>query len=141
MSTRQPSLKLVGYWASANDSSGYPHPRDFVEPGWKAAIKHKIVNYLRSGVFFRGFWGFDECLLDEKREPRDMGSKELTDGVYLWPEGLAVYVSDYDVRIPEEFCEHMVNSDFKIPQLELLESKPSIDCQFWKTWAADNRHS
>jgi hypothetical protein len=34
------------------------------------------------------------------------GSGEFTDGTYAWPEGLAHYVYDHKVRLPEEFVRH-----------------------------------
>ena len=35
------------------------------------------------------------------------GSLELTDGVFLWPEGLAHYVTAHAVRLPAAFVEHV----------------------------------
>ncbi|WP_212823110.1 hypothetical protein [Catellatospora sp. TT07R-123] len=33
------------------------------------------------------------------------GSAEQTDGEFIWPEGLAHYVEDHRVRLPDEFIE------------------------------------
>lgn len=35
------------------------------------------------------------------------GNLDLTDGIYIWPEGLAHYVFDHHVRLPPEFVEHV----------------------------------
>ena len=35
-----------------------------------------------------------------------MGCCTLTDGTYVWPEGLAHYVSEHAVRPPEDFIKH-----------------------------------
>ena len=37
---------------------------------------------------------------------RGNGSLELTDGTYVWPEGLAHYVEQHGVKLPGEFLEH-----------------------------------
>jgi hypothetical protein len=38
------------------------------------------------------------------------GSAEYTDGTYVWPEGLAHYVMEHDVRLPDEFVSHVRRS-------------------------------
>jgi len=40
----------------------------------------------------------------------EMGSSDLTDGVYVWPEGLVHYVEKHNVRLPTEFVKHVLNS-------------------------------
>jgi hypothetical protein len=34
----------------------------------------------------------------------------MTDGVYCWPEGLAHYVKEHDVRLPDEFVTHVARA-------------------------------
>lgn len=36
-----------------------------------------------------------------------MGHRDLTDGVYVWPEGLAHYVKAHAVRLPDDFLAHV----------------------------------
>jgi hypothetical protein len=67
-----------------------------------------------------------------------MGSAELTDGVWIWPEGLAIYVERFAVTLPEQFVEHMIENAFAIaPDLdsEALEETP-VDFSFWRRWCA-----
>jgi len=87
-----------------------------------------------------------------------MGSKELTDGVFVWPEGLHHYVSRYNVVLPEEFVEHMKLNNFNVPENvkivpeeflphykakankareELKVEGAEIDYDYWVNWAAD----
>eukprot|EP00904_Undaria_pinnatifida_P009632 jgi/Undpi1/579/HiC_scaffold_10.g04043.m1 len=40
------------------------------------------------------------------RENRLMGCCTLTDGTYVWPEGLAHYLSEHAVRPPDDFIAH-----------------------------------
>jgi hypothetical protein len=38
---------------------------------------------------------------------RANGAVEFTDGMYVWPEGLAHYVGDRSVRRPQIFIDHV----------------------------------
>lgn len=57
------------------------------------------------------------------------GCRDLTDGYYLWPEGLAHYVLDHSVRLPTEFLKHI---DQRVEALEELER----DISWWRQNAA-----
>lgn len=64
------------------------------------------------------------------------GSAELTNGVYVWPEGLGHYVREHSVRLPDVVISGIRNS---VPPgrdtallLEVLEAVP-IDTEWWKT--------
>jgi len=48
--------------------------------------------------------------LSSRQETLDMGRGELTDGVYVWPEGLAHYLEKHNVRLPQEFVDHVLKS-------------------------------
>ena len=53
-----------------------------------------------------------------------MGCRDLTDGVWAWPEGLAHYVEKHGVMLPESFFAHVEKIAFTMPEsIEL----PSID--------------
>jgi len=38
----------------------------------------------------------------------DMGELEMSDGIYVWPDGLAHYIEEHNVRLPEEFVAHVL---------------------------------
>lgn len=59
-----------------------------------------------------------EANLSSCQETLDMGRGELTDGVYMWPEGLAHYLEKHNVRLPQEFVEHVL----KQPELQGQQS-------------------
>jgi hypothetical protein len=42
---------------------------------------------------------------------RDNGSKELSDRVFSWPEGLPHYLQHHGVRLPDEFVAHATTGD------------------------------
>jgi hypothetical protein len=64
-----------------------------------------------------------------------MGSSDLTDGTWLWPEGLAHYVRKHDVVLPEEFIAHVVS---RAPQKQ-PEHPEDIDTGLWTRWCAVRR--
>ena len=53
------------------------------------------------------------------------GNLDLTDGVYLWPEGLAHYVREHDVRLPDEFTEH-------VRRRKALNDSITVDETWWR---------
>jgi hypothetical protein len=76
-----------------------------------------------------------------------MGSQDLTDGVWVWPEGLAHYVSAHSVRLPEMFLEQARNHRYKVTPQQLAEPHPEADGEFgvydfelWRRWSAANSH-
>src|SRR5215471_636531 len=91
-------LILIGYWRSA-DQPNWPDPAWFIDPEWDPAVRARIVEYLRTGTLARVFCGLSWCRF---RCATDIvGSAELTDGRFLWPEGLAHYVEHHGVRLPD----------------------------------------
>ena len=67
---------------------------------------------------------------------RRNGDSELTDGVFVWPEGLAHYVAVHDVRLPEEFIERSRSMRFTIP-IDLEDNvsrRREYDIDFWRRW-------
>ena len=63
-----------------------------------------------------------------------MGRTDLTDGTFVWPDGLAHYVERHDVRLPEQFAAHVcashgVIAPFALPTIRfgLFDVAPWID--------------
>lgn len=52
------------------------------------------------------YMGYSPCRLCGMNN----GALELSDGVYVWPEGLRHYVVDHDVRLPQEFVSHVATT-------------------------------
>jgi hypothetical protein len=124
---------MIGYWESSEEKNVYPHPRDLADATWEPGFKVRIVDYLRSGIRFRGSWGYSQCRFNDGRPDEEMGSMELTDGVYAWPEGLAVYVEKYNVILPEDFVAHIKQINFKVPT-SLSDDRIKVDYSYWKHW-------
>ena len=75
----------------------------FVDPKWNEDEREMIVGYLKWGLVARAYCGPSMCRFCGIRN----GSLELTDGVFVWPEGLAHYVAEHHVRLPHRFVEHV----------------------------------
>ncbi|HWJ97983.1 MAG TPA: hypothetical protein VNQ33_07470 [Acidimicrobiales bacterium] len=96
-------IELVGYWASEDDLE-WPDPGDFVDPSWDVHERSLVAGYLERGRTFRAAGGWSTCRLCDRRN----GSSEKQDGMYYWPEGLAHYVTDHAVRLPDRFVRHVL---------------------------------
>lgn len=159
------SLKAVGYWRPSAEAlrrsatTGYggspraspakgdfgqrlPNPADLVRPDWDPMESAAVVAYLRSGREWIRFNGWSYCRFDCGITPRELGDQDLTDGVWVWPEGLVHYVEVHSVRLPDEFIRHMREREWRLPVepitrwVELApEHRPKVDTAFWVEWA------
>lgn len=95
-------LSIIGYWAEpqapADQSCGWPDPRDLVGT-WDPHDRRVTVEHLTGGRLFRVFGGRSSCRMCDS----SLGTGELTDGTWAWPEGLEHYVEAHDVVLPETF--------------------------------------
>jgi hypothetical protein len=99
---------FVGYWRDPDypeETADLPEPEDLVDPTWDPAERAEVVAYLRRGEPHRLFFGFARCRFGCPKG--GMGNRDLTDGVYAWPEGFAHYVETHDVKPPEPFLAHV----------------------------------
>ncbi len=68
------------------------------------------------------------------------GSAEFTDGVYLWPEGLAHYVREHSVKLPDEVLAHVRRRYDEVETLDVDRdwSTEYPDRVFWPEGFADH---
>ncbi len=137
-------LRAVGYWRS--ESSGQDgetwrvDPRVLVDPDWRAEDRERIAAYLEAGWTFVQWRGLSHCRFACGVEIRDMGSRCLTDGEWVWPEGLSHYVVRHLVRLPDEFVRSMESRAWQIPAaasevVRATHGEP--DGRFWIGWCRD----
>jgi hypothetical protein len=115
-------LRLIGYWRS-DHTLDWPNVADFVDPDWDEDSRRLTIDYLQSGALARRFWGVSYCRLCGAEN----GHAELTDGEWLWPEGLAHYLERHEVRLPDEFVEHARRRFAKV-------SEEEIDRSWWRNF-------
>lgn len=113
-------LRLIGYWGSQGDTK-YPDPASSVDLDWDADERDAVRTYLEQGLVVRLYMGYSTCRLCGFAQN---GCLELTDGKFAWPEGLAHYVGEHSVRLPQEFIEHV-----RLMQDEL--DAASVDAAWW----------
>jgi hypothetical protein len=142
-------LNLIGYWVTSWPGSdagpGWPDPRDVIGP-WDPTDRQGIISYLQAGVAFRYYRGSSSCRICQVM----LGSGELTDGTWAWPEKLEHYVDAHDVQLPLEFVEFARAAAWRIPKTverefaspevwPLMDSRPSsvfLKPDAWLDWAA-----
>lgn len=113
-------LRLIGYWQNPF-TYDWPDVNDFVDPDWDPDERQLTIGYLRAGAVARRFWGASTCRLCGQEN----GREELTDGEWLWPDGLVHYLEAHDVRLPAEFVAHARERDGKVLEEE-------IDRSWWR---------
>ena len=95
-------LRRIGLWVS-DERPDLPEPGALVDATWDADEREDVASYLGSGTVARAYLGFSTCRVCGFSRN---GNLEFTDGVFLWPQGLAHYVSEHSVRLPPDIIEH-----------------------------------
>ncbi|CAM9116427.1 unnamed protein product [Ascophyllum nodosum] len=117
-------LKLieVGFWADSRDpDDARPDPAKMVDEQWgRTVVASAVALYARSGYLESFDLGYSFCRFGcsdgggGSRRGRTgnkfMGCCTLTDGEYVWPEGLAHYISEHGVRPPDAFVERAISN-------------------------------
>jgi hypothetical protein len=91
-------LAEIGLW-SGSHTANYPDVVAFVDAEADDEGRRAIADRLDGGRRTdRAYMGYATCTICGCRN----GSGELTDGVFIWPEGLGHYVRLHRVRLPAE---------------------------------------
>jgi len=130
----------IGYWHStgAIAATRFPHPQGVVLPGWEREKRIILATYLRSGKTAYISCGFSYCRFACGVDDTQMGTRGLTDGRWLWPEGLHHYVERHSVRLPDEFVAHASARRFEIPPEEVGDLNTQFSLEFWEAWCDRN---
>lgn len=94
-------LVRIGYWLG-DRAPGWPDPGRWVDPAWAEEEREELAGYLDRGMVARAYMGKSICRLCGEL----VGALELSDGTYVWPEGLSHYVRVHGVRLPAEIVMH-----------------------------------
>lgn len=122
-------LKEVGFWRRFERESNVPSLscdsgllieedsnvkymdlRPWPEPGSSIIDPKdlsKVVDYLNRGFLESFEFGYATCRLCGL-SGINMGACSLTDGVFVWPEGLPHYLLEHSVCLPSEFISHVL---------------------------------
>lgn len=72
---------------------------------WDSKERDQVARYIADARFRREtYMGDSVCRMCGKAN----GSADFSDGKYIWPEGLAHYVTAHRVRLPSKFVQHVL---------------------------------
>jgi hypothetical protein len=125
-------LTGIGYWHSIHYPQ-YPDPGHFVDEQWNAEEKERVIAYLKSGHEMPyAYAGVSWCRF--RCGYHQLGSLELTDGKYLWPEGLYHYIEAHNVKLPQAIIDHILNNT----EIKPAGDNYTIDWSWWKAQQGSN---
>ena len=130
-------LEVLGWWFSPFAPSTLPRPQALVG-GWEPRARELVLRYLRAGKVLVRYPDASFCRFDCGETA--MGMSDLTDGRYVWPEGLAHYVERHDVRLPEPFVAHAVACGGEVASFRLPKATFGLyDRAPWLAWSKAQR--
>jgi len=128
-------VRLIGYWIRSVDDADFIPPQELVRPV-DPDVRRKLAAYLDAGALFEQYRGVSHCRFFCEGYN---GSRELTDGEWVWPEGLSHYVSVHGVTLPQEFVARAL-SGRPIPRGDLRDDgRREVDVEWWKQWCRQHR--
>jgi hypothetical protein len=143
--TRTPEIVLnaIGFWRTSALSVRLPHPRELVDRSWNRDHRDNLIRYLRNGHSVNGYCGFSYCRFSDGPPPEEMGDSDLTDGCWVWPEGLAIYVDRYHVKLPDDFLRFARANNFALSEgrLSKVNMYTRYSYDYWIEWVQRNRSS
>ena len=115
---------VIGYWRDPNDptTAGWPDPHDHVDPAWDPRERKRVIRYLKAGSKHEGWFGYSTCRFKCGIPDWKMGKDDLTDGVFVWPEGYPHYLQAHNVKPPERFLQHVRQRLASRPMARILRS-------------------
>lgn len=136
-------INLIGYWNNEEENS-FIMPQKLVdEKFYSDYLKKGVLLYLRKGKTYWSYLGYSSCRFEDGPPDEEMGSCDLTDGVWAWPEGLSVYVEKYNVKLPIDFISHIKRMNFKIHadlEIDPYDGDYKLDLNYWISWCKSHNH-
>ena len=130
-------LQAVGYWFNALAPNAYPRPQALVGR-WTAATRSRVVAFLRAGSLFESYGANSFCRFACGARGSVMGHRDLFDGTWVWPEGLAHYVEVHDVRLPANVVRHVMKQPARTTSIARPKRREGlIDDSRWIAWGKD----
>lgn len=110
-------VRAIGYWV--DDAAPHlPDPRSMIDTNWDAKQRQRVAAFLNAGHEPSTGRGCSACRICGVAN----GFEDLTDGTYQWPEGLAHYVLDHSVRLPDEIVQHALNCVDPVQEVGVVDT-------------------
>jgi hypothetical protein len=103
-------MKKIGFWWRSDfghlkEYANLPKAQDHVDATWDADERSLVAAYLLDEQFENeSYRGMSQCRFCGCFN----GSRDYTDGTYLWPQGLAHYLIAHEVKPPQDFIDHVL---------------------------------
>ena len=132
-------LKGIGFWISGVNDERLPAPQELV--GYMpAGERDRIATYLEAGMTYESYLGYSWCRFGCGVDWTRMGSRDLTDGSWVWPEGLPHYIREHGIVLPQDFNKHAQSRTPPVVPAQLGDSQPEpFDTDYWEHWASIRR--
>ena len=132
-------LKAIGFWEETcygNKSNRFPNPKKLVGSKYSKEERNKIVEYLKSGKEISYWLGYSWCRFKCGISNEEMGCRDLTDGYWFWPQGLAHYIEVHNVVLPNEFVNYIKNNHYIVKPFDIhcFSQEQVGSFQFWLSW-------
>lgn len=126
------ALRRIGYWKESL-SDEYPLPQE-LEAEYAPDVRDRLATHLESGAVFAQYRGYSFCRYGCGLN----GSAELTDGVWVWPAGLAHYVRHHAVGLPPDFVRDATRGNALASATRPPQDERADD-SYWIGWARARR--
>jgi len=137
------TLNLIGYWIRDLKDEEFCAPQEVVG-NLPPNVRTKLGEYLDAGATdsLSSQRGYSWCRFFCGIPREQMGSRELTDGQWVWPQGLSHYVCSHGITLPEEFVAHALDRKRPPPhpnpkdRLHAFCGEVSLD--YWRDWCSSH---
>ena len=122
-------IKQIGYWRSEDAFEEYPSAHDFINE-FPYEGQEQVFEHLQAGTSMP--WatpGVSTCRICGMPN----GSSDLSDGKFMWPEGLAHYVKEHNLRLPKAFEEHIQSDWEALDTSSFLFGEYFVNHDWWKS--------
>lgn len=125
------TLLGIGFWKErlADD---FPLPME-TEGELDGAVREALIAWLDAGAVVEQYRGVSFCRYGCEGP---LGSADLSDGVWVWPEGYSHYLLYHRVVPPQAFVAHVLSG---APRPGGMERGLPVDTRYWTSWAAPLR--
>lgn len=128
---------LIGYWIQSLKDEEFCAPQEVVG-ALPPDVRTKLADYLDAGDHdFFSQMGYSWCRFCGATG-KEMGSRELTDGFWVWPEGLSHYVRAHGIILPEEFVADALAQP-RPRHLNPFRALGPVSLDYWRDWCASHR--
>lgn len=126
-------LEVLGWWFNPHAPTVLPMPQRLVAPDDPDA-QAAILQHLRAGRTLVNWPAASFCRFD--CGVGELGTRDLTDGRFVWPDGLAHYVEHHQVRLPEHFVAAALAGRGEVTSDKLPKAAFGLyDKEPWLRWA------